>query len=112
HGVREAGCRGALLIMQAHGGLAPVAVAAARPVSLLESGPVGGLIGCKNLGERIGEPNIISADMGGTTFKVGTVQQGLLDYQRESMVLRYHYALPKLDVVSLGLAGGSIVAVD
>lgn len=110
--LRDAGCRGALLIMQAHGGLAPVGVAAARPVSLLESGPVGGLIGCKNLGERIGEPNIISSDMGGTTFKVGTVQQGLLDYQRESMVLRYHYALPKLDVVSLGLAGGSIVAVD
>jgi N-methylhydantoinase A len=110
--LRDAGCRGTLLIMQAHGGLVPVGVAAARPVSLLESGPVGGLIGCKNLGERIGEPNIISSDMGGTTFKVGTVQQGLLDYQRESMVLRYHYALPKLDVVSLGLAGGSIVAVD
>lgn len=110
--LRDAGCRGALLVMQAHGGLAPASVAAARPVSLLESGPVGGLIGCRNLGERIGEPNIISADMGGTTFKVGTVQQGLLDYQRESMVLRYHYALPKLDVVSLGLAGGSIIAVD
>ncbi|OFZ88309.1 MAG: hypothetical protein A2V78_00580 [Betaproteobacteria bacterium RBG_16_64_18] len=110
--LRDSGCRGALLIMQAHGGLASAAAAAARPVSLLESGPVGGLIGSKTLGERIGEPNIIAADMGGTTFKVGTVQEGLLDYQRESMVLRYHYALPKLDVVSLGLAGGSIVSVD
>lgn len=110
--LREAGCRGSLLVMQANGGLASADIAAARPVSLLESGPVGGLIGCKHLGDRIGEPNIISADMGGTTFKVGTVQAGLLDYQRESMVLRYHYALPKLDVVSLGLAGGSIVAVD
>ena len=110
--LRKAGCRGSLLVMQAHGGLAPADIAAARPVSLLESGPVGGLIGCKHLGDRIGEPNIISADIGGTTFKVGTVQEGLLDYQRESMVLRYHYALPKLDVVSLGLAGGSIVAVD
>ena len=110
--LRKAGCSGSLLVMQAHGGLASADIAAARPVSLLESGPVGGLIGCKHLGEQIGEPNIISADMGGTTFKVGTVQEGLLDYQRESMVLRYHYALPKLDVVSLGLAGGSIVAVD
>ena len=110
--LRDAGCRGALLVMQAHGGLASAGAAAARPVSLLESGPVGGLIGSKHLGDRIGEPNIIAADIGGTTFKVGTVQEGLLDYQRESMVLRYHYALPKLDVVSLGLAGGSIVAVD
>src|SRR5262245_13579382 len=50
--------------------------------------------------------------MGGTTFKVGTVREGLIEYQRESMVLRYHYALPKMDVVSLGLAGGSIVSID
>ena len=110
--LREAGCPATLLVMQAHGGLAPAPLAATRPVSLLESGPVAGLIGCKRLGERLGEQNIISADMGGTTFKVGTIQEGRLDYQRESMVLRYHYALPKLDVVSLGLAGGSIVAVD
>ena len=50
--------------------------------------------------------------MGGTTFKVGTVREGLIEYQRESMVLRYHYALPKMDVVSLGLAGGSIISID
>ena len=50
--------------------------------------------------------------MGGTTFKVGVVREGFTEYQRESMVLRYHYALPKMDVVSLGLAGGSIISVD
>jgi N-methylhydantoinase A len=50
--------------------------------------------------------------MGGTTFKVGTVRESLIEYQRESMVLRYHYALPKMDVVSLGLAGGSIISID
>jgi N-methylhydantoinase A len=50
--------------------------------------------------------------MGGTTFKVCVVREGLIEYQRESMVLRYHYALPKMDVVSLGLAGGSIISID
>jgi N-methylhydantoinase A len=104
--------RGTLLVMQAHGGLAPVAEAAARPVGLLESGPVGGLLGCQRLGERLGERDVIAADLGGTTFKIGTVHDGRIEYQRESMVLRYHYALPKLDVVSLGLAGGSVIAVD
>src|SRR5690606_33074094 len=64
------------------------------------------------IGERIGFRNIIAADMGGTTFKVGVVRDGLVEYQRESMVLRYHYALPKLDVISLGLAGGSIISID
>lgn len=108
----EHGFTGELLIAQAYGGLLPVDEAAARPVGMIESGPVSGLVGSQDLGERLGILNIIAADMGGTTFKVGTVREGLIEYQRESMVLRYHYALPKMDVVSLGLAGGSIISVD
>jgi N-methylhydantoinase A len=108
----EHGFTGQLLVAQAYGGLLPVDEAAERPVGLIESGPVSGLIGSQSLGERLGLRNIIAADMGGTTFKVGAVREGLIEYQRESMVLRYHYALPKMDVVSLGLAGGSIISVD
>jgi N-methylhydantoinase A len=108
----EHGFSGQLLVAQAYGGLLPVDEAAERPVGMIESGPVSGLVGSQSLGEQLGLRNIIAADMGGTTFKVGTVREGLIEYQRESMVLRYHYALPKLDVVSLGLAGGSIIAVD
>lgn len=111
-GLRDQGFTGSLLVMQAYGGLLPLEQATSRPVGMLESGPVSGLMGCKRLGELIGYGNIISADMGGTTFKVGTVREGLVEYQRESMVLRYHYALPKMDVVSLGLAGGSIISLD
>lgn len=106
------GFEGTLLVMQAHGGLLPVAEAVQRPVSMIESGPVSGVVGSRDLGERIGTRDIIAADMGGTTFKVGVVRGGRIEYQRESMVLRYHYALPKLDVVSLGLAGGSTVSID
>jgi N-methylhydantoinase A len=108
----EQGFDGQLLVAQAYGGLLPVDEAAARPVGMIESGPVSGLVGSQALGERMGLRNIIAADMGGTTFKVGTVREGLIEYQRESMVLRYHYALPKMDVVSLGLAGGSIISID
>jgi N-methylhydantoinase A len=108
----EHGFAGQLLVAQAYGGLLPVDEAAERPVGMIESGPVSGLVGSQALGERLGLRNIIAADMGGTTFKVGTVREGLIEYQRESMVLRYHYALPKMDVVSLGLAGGSIVSID
>ncbi|MBM3677042.1 MAG: hydantoinase/oxoprolinase family protein [Actinobacteria bacterium] len=106
------GFDGILLVAQAHGGLLPVDEAAERPVGMIESGPVSGLVGSRALGELIGSKDIIAADIGGTTFKVGVVRDGRLDYQRESMVLRHHYALPKMDVVSLGLAGGSIVSVD
>jgi len=106
------GFRGTLLIMQAHGGLLPFDQAASRPVGMIESGPVSGLVGSQHLGRSLGFDNLIAADMGGTTFKVGTVRKGLIEYQRESMVLRYHYSLPKMDVVSLGLAGGSIISID
>ena len=108
----EHGFSGQLLVAQAYGGLLPVDEAETRPVGMIESGPVSGLVGSQSLGEQLGLRNIIAADMGGTTFKVGTVREGLIEYQRESLVLRYHYALPKMDVVSLGLAGGSIVSVD
>jgi N-methylhydantoinase A len=111
-GLEQEGFGGILLVMQAYGGLLPFEQAARRPVGMIESGPVSGLVGSQGLGELIGARNIIAADMGGTTFKVGVVREGLIEYQRESMVLRYHYALPKMDVVSLGLAGGSIVSVD
>src|SRR5581483_5828817 len=90
----------------------PLEDAASRPVGMVESGPVSGLMGCKRLGAVLGVQDVISADMGGTTFKIGTVRAGLIEYQRESMALRYHYALPKMDVVSLGLAGGSIVSIE
>jgi N-methylhydantoinase A len=108
----ESGFTGQLLVAQAYGGLLPVDEAAERPVGMIESGPVSGLVGSQSLGARLGFRDIIAADMGGTTFKVGTVREGLIEYQRESMVLRYHYALPKMDVVSLGLAGGSIISIE
>ena len=88
------GFAGTLLVMQAHGGLLPIAEAAERPVGMIESGPVSGVVGSRDLGERIGTRDIIAADMGGTTFKVGVARDGRIEYQRESMVLRYHYALP------------------
>jgi N-methylhydantoinase A len=111
-GLAAEGFDGVLLVMQAYGGLLPLDEAARSPVGMIESGLVSGLVGSQGLGELIGARNIIAADMGGTTFKVGVVREGLIEYQRESMVLRYHYSLPKMDVVSLGLAGGSIITVD
>jgi N-methylhydantoinase A len=110
--LEEEGFHGTVLVMQAHGGLVSVPVALTRPVGMIESGPVSGLMGCRRMGKVLGVENIISADLGGTTFKVGLVRGGLVEYQREPLIRRYHYALPKVDVESLGLAGGSIVSID
>jgi N-methylhydantoinase A len=110
--LRELGFHGVLLVMQAYGGLLPASEASARPIGMIESGPVGGVIGSRVVGEWLGTRDVIAADMGGTTFKVSVVRDGLIDYERESMVMRYHFAAPKLDITSLGLAGGSIVSID
>jgi N-methylhydantoinase A len=110
--LEEFGFKGSLLVAQAYGGLLPLDLATQRPVGMIESGPVSGLVGAHWLGEKIGCSNVIAADMGGTTFKVGVVREGLIEYQPEAMVYRYHFALPKMDITSLGLAGGSIVSLD
>ena len=51
-------------------------------------------------------------DMGGTTFKVGVIQGGALEFAREPLVDRYHYVAPKIEVVSIGAGGGSIVSIE
>ena len=106
------GYTGPILVMQGHGGLMPVAEASTRAVGMIECGPVAGLIGSRHLGQLLDEPNIIAVDMGGTTSKVGVIQDGTLDYAREPMVNRYHYLAPKIEVASIGAGGGSIIGLE
>ncbi len=106
------GYKGPLLVMQGYGGLLPAVEAADRAVGMIESGPAAGVIGSQFLGDQMGDRDIIAADMGGTTFKVGVIQGGEMEYAREPMVARYHYIAPKIEVVSIGAGGGSIVALD
>jgi N-methylhydantoinase A len=108
----DAGGRDSVLVMQGYGGLVPLEEAARRPIGMIECGPAAGMVGARHLGAALGSRNVIAADMGGTTFKVGVIQDGNLEYAREPMVDRYHYVAPKLDVVSIGAGGGSIVGVD
>ncbi|QDZ01305.1 hydantoinase/oxoprolinase family protein [Nitratireductor mangrovi] len=106
------GYGGQTMVMQGYGGLLPIDEAAVRAVGMIECGPAAGVIGAKFLGDMIGDEDIIAADMGGTTFKVGVIQNGELDYAREPMVDRFHYVAPKIDVVSIGAGGGSIIGLD
>jgi N-methylhydantoinase A len=108
----EYGFDGTMLLMFAHGGLVSRGDAVERPVGLIESGPVGGLLGSRFVANRAGERDVISTDMGGTTFKVGVIDDNRLEYADEPMVGRHHYQFPKRDVHSIAVAGGSIVRVD
>lgn len=110
--LRARGYGGPVLVMQGYGGLLPASEATARAVGMIESGPAAGIIGSKSLGDLIGDTNIIAADMGGTTFKVGVIQDGELEHAREPLIDRFHYLAPKIDIVSIGAGGGSIVSLD
>ena len=108
----EEGYGGPLLVMQGYGGLLPAKEASNRAVGMIECGPAAGVIGARYLGGTMGDPDVIAADMGGTTFKVGVIQGGALEFAREPLVDRYHYVAPKIEVVSIGAGGGSIVSLE
>ncbi|TAL80117.1 MAG: hydantoinase/oxoprolinase family protein [Burkholderiaceae bacterium] len=108
----ETAYRGPIMVMQGYGGLLPAAEASDRSVGMLECGPAAGVIGGKSLGQLLNQPDIIATDMGGTTFKVSVIQGGEIEYAREPMVDRFHYSAPKIEVVSIGAGGGSIVSID
>ena len=103
---------GPILVMQGYGGLLPAEEAASRAIGMLECGPAAGVIGSRFLGQLMGDEDIIAADMGGTTFKVGVIQGGEFSHAREPMVDRFHYVAPKIEVVSIGSGGGSIISID
>jgi N-methylhydantoinase A len=114
--LREAGFRGRFLVMESSGGVMTAASAAARPALLMESGPVAGVIGSAHLGARMGRPDVISFDMGGTTAKCCVVEGGrpattdlyfVGGYQRGFPV-----QAPMLDVAEVGAGGGSIAWLD
>jgi N-methylhydantoinase A len=99
-----------LLVMQAHGG--STYGRDARPYATLGSGPAAGVVAARYLGELTGHKNIISADVGGTSFDVSLIANGELGYAREPVVARFPVSFPMVDVISIGAGGGSIAWID
>src|SRR5215472_12009009 len=100
------------LIMQAYGGLLGVEATCKNAVGIIESGPAAGVVGTRFLGEHIGERNILATDMGGTTFKVSVVRDGVIERDYKPVVLRYNILSTKIWVESIGAGGGSIAWID
>jgi N-methylhydantoinase A len=99
-------------IMQSNGGLASIHEAGRRPVALLESGPAAGVAACAYLGSRLGVPNVLAVDMGGTSFDVALIIGGEPRRLIETDVHGYAVRTPMLDIRSIGAGGGSIAWID
>ena len=100
------------LVMQAHGGLTPWQSASTEAVRMLQSGPTGGVTAAKIIGELIGSSNMITADMGGTSFDVSLITDGALHYTTRSYHSRHVVAMAMVDIESIGAGGGSIAYVE
>jgi N-methylhydantoinase A len=114
--LKSSGFDGHFLIMQSNGGTMSAEVAVSRPVTMMESGPVAGVIGSGRLGTQLGIPNVIAFDMGGTTAKASLIVDG-----EARIVTGYHIGghetghpmmLPVVDIVEVGTGGGSIAWID
>jgi N-methylhydantoinase A len=101
-----------LQITQCGGGSISVDHAMGSPLLTLDSGPVSGVTGSVYLGKVMGIPNIITTDMGGTSFDVGIIHDGKPEYSFVSNVAQYEYFLPKVDIQAIGSGGGSLARVD
>jgi N-methylhydantoinase A len=110
--LEASGYRGELLVMQSIGGLAPASGLLQAAVTTLQSGPAGGVIGAQKLGQLIGEPNVITADMGGTTFDVGIIVDGWPQTAKTSVTARNLLLVPAVEAISIGAGGGSIAWLD
>jgi N-methylhydantoinase A len=64
------------------------------------------------LGELLGHENIITTDVGGTSFDISLIVNGFLTYAREPVVARFPVSFPMVDVISIGAGGGSIAWID
>jgi N-methylhydantoinase A len=98
--------------MQASGGVATVREAAQKPVFTIGSGPVGGVIGSKFLADALGHKNVITSDVGGTSFDVGILSDGQPLTSSETIIHQYTFFMPQLAIQSIGSGGGSIIWID
>ena len=108
----SAGYSGPLLIMQSTGGVMPPDYVARRAVTLLASGPTGGVMGATLAANRADAGDFVAVDMGGTSFDICLVRHGQPQIKTDwNWRYRYYIGLPMVDVQSVGAGGGSIARV-
>jgi len=110
--LRRAGYLGPLLIMQSTGGVMPPDYVSRRAVTLLASGPTGGVMGATVAARNAGIGDFVAVDMGGTSFDICLVRHGRPEIKTDwNWRYRYYIGLPMVDVQSVGAGGGSIARV-
>ncbi|PWR25225.1 hydantoinase/oxoprolinase family protein [Zavarzinia aquatilis] len=100
-------------VIKSNGGTMSAASARAKPLEIIRSGPAGGVAALARLSARLGLPNLIGVDIGGTTADVAVITGGKVTYTSE-MPLKWDIPVRAnmADVRSVGAGGGSIARLD
>jgi N-methylhydantoinase A len=103
----------AINYLNSEGGIQPGEEAAERPVTLCVSGPAGGVLGASFLGELTRRNNLITVDMGGTSFDVAVIREGRFELKNTFEISwGLPVKTPTIDIKTIGAGGGSIVWID
>ncbi|MBD3669870.1 MAG: hydantoinase/oxoprolinase family protein, partial [Gammaproteobacteria bacterium] len=98
-------------VMQSSGGTIDAEQAGAEAVNMLLSGPAGGLAAARYVASRVGEPRVLTFDMGGTSTDVAMID-GELRLTSEGHIGPWPVAVPMVDMHTIGAGGGSIAYLD
>jgi N-methylhydantoinase A len=108
----EEGLRGDLSYFSGEGGAISGDMAKRLPILLLASGPAGGVIGATHLARFLGHKNLMTADMGGTSFDVSLVENLSPMTRARVKIGPFETGMTAVDVISIGAGGGSIAWID
>jgi N-methylhydantoinase A len=111
--LKEGGFKGDVLIVQSNGGVMTVDTARALPVRTALSGPAAGVIAAAAIARSAGFPNVITGDVGGTSFDVSLIVDGTPQLAAQTtldfgLVVR----TPMVEISTIGAGGGSIAGID
>ena len=101
-----------MLLIQNNGGAVSVGQVAARPVTLLLSGPAGGVGALRYFARAIGSDHLLSMEIGGTSCDVMLMSRGTVPITDRFEIAGYHLALPSVDIHTIGAGGGTIAGTD
>ncbi|WP_329388162.1 hydantoinase/oxoprolinase family protein [Streptomyces sp. NBC_01716] len=115
HLAEELGARGLrtrVQIMQVHGGFLSVEETNKAPISMFNSGPVGGVTGARLLGKQLGRRRVLTADMGGTSLDAAAIMDDEFRLLSRAEIGGLPTSLTVVDIETIGAGGGSSAWVD
>lgn len=116
YSLHDLGVGAEMSIMQSNGGVASAELACTYPVRIVESGPAAGVLMCAEVGREEGYTHVMTFDMGGTTAKLGAIDDGVpaitSGFEVDAVHSRKGSGLPlsimAIDLLEIGAGGGSI----